>query len=217
MDIIELSPLIEDIDENAKEIYRVSNQICSINNKVNRFGSIWLCEINDEILMLNVRKVINQWTRHTSVGVKKNPKLQKSFQSFYKHLYEFLLLMNDIEESGYHDLAKASLYQGKLFRYIGSGSSFNRADKRIEPEYNDIYVSWSKKRKNTYFEQKLYGIITLLTCNVESPNYGIDLTPFGVACDGEDEVVFPTIKDTLEEIEYIDRESRKSEKIKVIK
>lgn len=216
MDIIELSPWIEDIDENAKDIYRVSNQICNIIKKVNRFGSVWLNEVDDETFIMNIRLVINQWASHTSVGIRKNPKLQKAFQSFYEHLYKFLLLMNDIEESGYHDLAKASLYQGKLYRYIGSGSSLNRAVEKIEPEYNDIYVSWSKKHNNIYFEQKLYGIITRLTCNVDSPNYGIDLTPFGVACDGEDEVVFPTIKDTLEEIEYIDRESRKSEKIKVI-
>ena len=39
---------------------------------------------------------------------------------------------------------------------------------------------WSKQPQNHYIENKLYGTMTLLTCKVDEPYYGIDLEVFGV-------------------------------------
>ena len=77
------------------------------------------------------------------------------------------------------------------------------ANKRVEPQYNNIYVSWSKQPQNHYIENKLYGTMTLLTCKVDEPYYGIDLEAFGVVRGQEAEVVFPTIKETITEVKYI--------------
>ena len=95
------------------------------------------------------------------------------------------------------------LYRGSLYRYLGKGSAEENADKRIEPQYDNIYVSWSKQPKNYYIESKLYGTMTLLTCKIDEPYYGIDLEAFGVVRGEEAEVVFPTIKETITEIRYI--------------
>lgn len=45
--------------------------------------------------------------------------------------------------------------------------------------------------------------MTLLTCKVDEPYYGIDLEVFGVVRGQEAEVVFQTIKETITEIRYI--------------
>lgn len=45
--------------------------------------------------------------------------------------------------------------------------------------------------------------MTLLTCKIDEPYYGIDLEAFGVVRGEEAEVVFPTIKETITEIKYI--------------
>lgn len=58
--------------------------------------------------------------------------------------------------------------------------------------------------QNHYIESKLYGTMTLLTCEASEPHYGIDLNAFGVVRGDEAEVVFPTIADAITNIEYID-------------
>ena len=50
----------------------------------------------------------------------------------------------------------------------------------IKEENHNIYVLWSKQPQNHYIENKLYGTMTLLTCKVDEPYYGIDLEVFGV-------------------------------------
>lgn len=95
------------------------------------------------------------------------------------------------------------LYRGSLYRHLGKGSVEGNTDKRIEPQYDNIYVSWSKQPKNYYIESKLYGTMTLLTCKIDEPYYGIDLEAFGVVRGEEAEGVFPTIKETITEIRYI--------------
>ena len=75
--------------------------------------------------------------------------------------------------------------------------------KEEKSQYNNIYVLWSKQPQNHYIENKLYGTMTLLTCKVDEPYYGIDLEVFGVVRGQEAEVVFQTIKETITEIRYI--------------
>jgi len=85
----------------------------------------------------------------------------------------------------------------------------------VTPEYNDIYVSWSKSERNYYIESKLYGPMTWMKAEIRNPYFGIDIQGFEDWCQewlgdssfitrGEErEVVFPTIKDCIIEIEQI--------------
>ena len=100
--------------------------------------------------------------------------------------------------------ANDTLYHGTIYRYLGHCLENEIYDNIVEPEYNDIYVSWSKNPTNSYIESKLYGTKTLLTCKIENNYYGIDLEAFCVVRGNEAEVVFPTIKETITNIEYID-------------
>lgn len=100
-------------------------------------------------------------------------------------------------------IADKVLYRGSLYRYLGHGSAKCNTNNRIEPQFNNIYVSWSKNPKNYYIESKLYGTMTLLACKIDEPYYGIDLEAFDVIRGKEAEVVFPTIKETITEVRYI--------------
>lgn len=100
-------------------------------------------------------------------------------------------------------VAEALLYQGKIYRYLGYGISSNRKKKAIEPNYDGIYVSWSKEPKNGYIESKLYGEMTWIEAEIKSPYFGIDLENMGISRGKEREVVFPTLKDCITNIKYI--------------
>lgn len=205
MEEIKLSQCFDDADSKSKEIYRVSNQIGNIVRKLNKFGIRQLSEVDNKILMSNIAEVISNWTQYTYVGKRKNKKLQDAYQSFYGNLFNFLLFFQYNSCDFYSELAKESLYQGKLYRYIGHGSSIDDIYAKIQPEYDDIYVSWSKNNRNKHLEEKLHGTITVVTCDVQDNYWGIDLKPLGHVCEGEDEVVFPTIKETIKDISYIER------------
>lgn len=95
------------------------------------------------------------------------------------------------------------MYQGVLYRYLGH-SEPSDSRKCVRPQYNKIYVSWSKNKGNKYLESKLYGVKTLLACNVNYPYFGIDLSAFGMSRGNEREVVFPTIEETMTSIKFIE-------------
>ena len=99
------------------------------------------------------------------------------------------------------DLTEKALFQGTVYRYLGYGYPTNESIYPIKPRYNGIYVSWSQKRVFGNVLSKLYGTKTLLTCHIDSENYGINLRTFGVS-KNEYEVVFPTIESTIVDIEY---------------
>lgn len=46
--------------------------------------------------------------------------------------------------------------------------------------------------------------MTLLTCRIDEPYYGTDLEVFGAVRGNEAEVVFPTIRETITDIKYIE-------------
>ena len=69
--------------------------------------------------------------------------------------------------------------------------------KPLKVEYNNIWVSWSKESNNSYFEIKLHGRYLKLYAVIENEKYGIDLESLGASRSNEREVVFPTIKETI--------------------
>lgn len=196
-------PLWEnEVDKITTEIYRVTAQFKHVGKKLEKHD---ISHKEFELFFDNICQTLNFWTGCTHVGQKKQKALQKAFQAFFEALYAFLLNCRYLDNSMLQDFVNKSLYHGVLYRYLGHGSVDDNIDSKIEPEYSNIYVSWSKKPQNDYIEHKLYGVMTLLTCNIMGTYYGIDLEAFGVVRGDEAEVIFPTIEETITDIKYIER------------
>lgn len=190
----------DEVEKAITEIYRVEDQMQNMINelKVNTIS------YNDfEQLFNNVFDTLCYWTGNTYIGQEKDKTILKAFQSFYEALYKFLLICREHDEPMFRNFAEKVLYRGVAYRYLGHGMAEENTNKRIEPQYNNIYVSWSKRSQNDYIESKLYGTMTLLECRIEAPHYGIDLETFGVTRANEAEVVFPTMKEMITDIKYI--------------
>lgn len=148
----------------------------------------------------DIKKITSFWTGKTYVGSKKTKQIKKAFQDFYQAFYELLIAfktnafnsISKIEKSLANDL----LYQGNIYRYLGHGDC-QETHKKIKTKYNDIWVSWSKEPENSYLESKLYGEYLKLYATIENNMYGIDLEALGVSKPNEKEVVFPTIRETI--------------------
>lgn len=193
-------------DKALNEINRVTAQINSVQKKLPT-NDIMYGDDDFKIFYHNVFQTLNYWTGHTYVGNKKGKSIQKAFQAFFEALYDFLLFCQREDKSFLHplkDLADDALYWGTVYRYLGHCSDDNDTESKVEPEYNDIYVSWSKKPNNHYIQSKLYGTKTLMTCVIAEPYYGIDLEAFGVVRGDEAEVVFPTVKEMITDIQYLE-------------
>lgn len=167
------------------------------------------------ILFSNIIHAVNYWTGSTYVGSKKKPGLEKAYQAFFKALYDFILSFRTMDKPIFHECADMILYQGTVYRYLGHHSGDENKEK-IEPTYNDIYVSWSKEPENSHIESKLYGTMTWMSADIQEPFYGIDLEGLeeaiyqlvGIECSltrgNEREVVFPTVEECITEIKYIE-------------
>lgn len=201
MQEVTLSEWYDQVEDNTKAIYQVKDQIKSCTKKVD-LGHI----TRDEYISIryNIRNVLCFWTGNTYVGREKSEKYKKAFQMFFTELMKFIIQCKSSKNEDLQEFADRTLYQGKLYRYLGHGSDNCDYHKRIEPIYDGIYVSWSKNNRIQYIEGKLHGIMTLLICEVKGANYGIDLAEFEVVRGNEEEVVFPTIEYTITNIEYID-------------
>ena len=202
MNKVELSDWYDQYDENTKGIYQVKDQIKNCTKKVIA-NHLTLNEYN--MLIDNICTILSFWTGSTYIGREKDKRYIKSFQMFFDELMDFTLACKDSDNEDLQELAEMVLFKGTLYRYLGYASDLIDPSTKIEPRYDNIYVSWSKNKRNSYIEQKLRGIMTLLTCEVKEPYYGLDLTPFGVVRGDEEEVVFPTIENTIINIEYIDK------------
>ena len=148
----------------------------------------------------DIMKITNFWTGKTYVGSKKTKKIEKAFQDFYQAFYELLIAFkmnsfNSVSETE-KSLANNLLYQGKIYRYLGHGS-VRKSKQSIKVKYNNVWVSWSKEPNNYYLESKLYGKYLKLYAIINNDIYGIDLEALGVSVGEEKEVVFPTIRETI--------------------
>ncbi|MCR5628942.1 hypothetical protein [Eubacterium sp.] len=189
-----------EVEKTIKEINRVKNQIDnSLKRMINKE------DFNMPVLFDNIRAVLERWTGHTYVGIKKEKNIKNAYQYFFESLYRLLLTYKECEYEKLQEIARMCLYQGKVYRYLGYGNALECSDKVIDPCYEDVFVSWSKSEPNGYLKSKLYGTITVLECMISGDKYGIDLDPFGVVRADEAEVVFPTIEESIIDIKYIRR------------
>lgn len=190
----------DEVEKAITEIYRVRSQIQSVGVRMKTN------DISNEdfsVFLNNIYETLMYWTGHTYIGHQKKKNVQNAYQAFFEALYDFLFICRELGNPLLNSFLDKVLYRGLLYRYLGHGSMEENANKRVEPQYNNIYVSWSKQPQNHYIENKLYGTMTLLTCKVDEPYYGIDLEAFGVVRGQEAEVLFPTIKETITEVKYI--------------
>lgn len=197
MEKVKLSCWANEYMYNASQIDLVTQQIneCKYRNITHdEFGN----------LKRNITDVLSYWTGNTYVGMKKKVELSQAFQLFFFSLYDWLLLLEESSDKKYSSFANEALYQGKLYRYLGHGDSNEDVYSRVEPQYNNIFVSWSKEEKSSYIEGKLYGTMTILTCELVKDYRGIDLEAFNSSRGNEREVVFPTIQSTIIDVRYID-------------
>lgn len=167
----------DEVEKAITEIYQVKSQIQSVGVRLKTN------DISNEefsVLLNNVYETLKYWTGHTYIGQHKKKDIQKAYQTFFEALYDFLFVCRELGNPVLKSFVDEALYRGLLFRYLGYGFVEKNADKRVEPQYNNIYVTWSKQPKNHYIESKLYGTMTLLTCKIDEPYYGIDLEAFGV-------------------------------------
>lgn len=153
------------------------------------------------IIENNVYEILYFWTECTYLGQEKSIKLSAAFNIFYTILLKYLISLRNVYPDS--DLVHA-LYQGKIYRVLGSSNPIEN-HKKIIPRYNNCFVSWSKNANipTPYMETKLYGPLTRLEAEITGDMYGIDLTVFGVSKNDEEEIVFPSIKKTILNIEYI--------------
>lgn len=198
--------------ESADITHRISCQIRTATKRITKDNVTY---DQAKILFTNIINAIKYWTGSTYVGSKKQPELEKAFQAFFKALYDFVLAFKEIDKPAFQESADMILYRGTVFRYLGH-HSYDNNEGKIEPVFNDIYVSWSKEADNPYIESKLHGTMTWMSAEIQEPYYGIDLEGLEEAIyrlvdidcrltrGNEREVVFQTIKECVREIKYLE-------------
>ena len=196
----------EQWEESAEITHRISCQIQTATKQI-------VNNNHAKIPFMNIINAICYWTGSTYVGSKKHPELEKAFQSFFVALYDLVLAFKMVDNPVFQKCADMILYRGMVFRYLGHDSCMESKG-NVEPNFNDIYVSWSKQPDNPCIESKLYGTMTWMSAEIQEPYYGIDLDGLekainclvGIECrftrGNEQEVVFPTIEECVTEVKY---------------
>lgn len=174
-------------------------------------------EFIDE-LFERIAFVLIQWSGDTYVGEEKTENIKKIFQDFFITLVDLVNLFDKNKEKCLKqeiDFSKNIKYKGTIYRILGYSNCLDRnKNKSIIPKYNDIYVSWSKNKDNSYLESKLYGKKTRLTAVIDKDKFGIDLEKIEefietiydenlyISRGNEREVVFPTLEECVKEVIY---------------
>lgn len=184
----------DEVDKIVKGITEATNNIISYHNhsKTTKQKLIELLE--------DVYEICKFWTGNTYVGRPKKDAVRNAFQLFFEELMKLLLIMKDSKKTYERNVSNTLLYRGKIYRYLGSKY---KANTKVEPIYDNIYVSWGKEPENHYMLSKLCGNVTWLACEIVVPHYGIDLDRLGCSPANEHEVVFPTIETCITEIKYL--------------
>ena len=133
------------------------------------------------------------------MGSPKAEPIKMAFQAFFEEFMQLLLFMKDSGLPFEERVADAMLYRGTVYRYLGKSYP---SDEVVLPYYDGIYVSWSKEAGNSYLLSKLYGPVTEIICEIAEPMYGIDLDILECTRGNEQEVVFPTIEQSIVKIKY---------------
>ena len=181
--------------------------IAKIHNATNLIAEYYVgVRGNFNSLLKAIANVLAQWTGETYVGAVKEKGVQDAFQRFF---VEIFCLACELENKDFpteveSEFVRCARYQGDIYRYIGSDSPCRKCE---GVEYNEIYVSWSKEKENSYIMGKLYPPIYFMHAKLSGKFYGFDIERFdglysqiyhkqsNIAKGTEREVVFPTMKE----------------------
>lgn len=169
---------------------------------------------NFNFLLKSIANVLAQWTGETYVGEVKEKGVQSAFQRFFVEIFCLAceLENKDFPTEAESEFVKCARYQGDIYRYIGSDSPCRKCE---GVEYNEIYVSWSKEKGNSYIMGKLYPPIYFMHAKLSGKFYGFDIKRFdrlysqiyskqsNIAKGAEREVVFPTLKEVIVNIQEV--------------
>lgn len=158
------------------------------------------------------------WSSNTYVGIRKEEKEQKIYQDFFEQVCFLIDTLENNKENNIsleNEFLHSIKYNGKIYRYLGYGNPKDKnRNKHVVPQYNNIYVSWSKNENNSYLDTKLYGKKTKIKAYINNNAYGLDLEEFQnfinnkfehqllISKGQEREVVFPTLEEYIKEIIY---------------
>lgn len=109
-----------------------------------------------EDMIRHIMAVLSKWTGETWIGHKKDKRTETVFQNFFETLVGLIGYINFFEKmisDTEKEFANMTVYNGVIYRYLGSCSPCNKES--VEIEYNNIYVYWSKNEQNDYIESKL--------------------------------------------------------------
>lgn len=204
-----------DVKADPGKLVKISEQMLSVSEMFDAHRLPSECDI--KTLFDNISDALHKWTGSTYVGVKKNKKLENAYKTFFDAFYKLLTCFAQADEK-YRKIADRILFNGTLYRYLGHSSCDKEYDSRIEPKYNGVWVSWSKDdvRSIPYLNMKLYGTKTLLICETGNPK-GIDLSGWdeifntNIVRPSESEVVYPTIKESMINVIYLDEDREDNE------
>lgn len=195
-----LSQVYNELCDQSSSVECISQQVDALTKLIRERRDF---HITSDIVWKNIFSTVSIWVGYTYVGRKKPENLKLAFHNFYGSLFELLRAMKESDIDNFRSIASEALYQGVVYRYIGSTCANNK--KRIPPIFDSIYVSWCKNPRTPYFESKFHGPITILSSHIAGDLYGIDLDAFGVGRKHEAEVIFPTMQNCVIDVEYIDR------------
>ena len=174
---------------------------------------------NFHSLLKAIANVLAQWTGETYVGAVKEKGVQNAFQRFFVEIFCLACALENKNSptEAESEFVRSARYQGDIYRYIGSDSPCWKCE---EVEYNEIYVSWSKEKGNSYIMGKLYPPIYFMHAKLSGKFYGFDIERFerlysriyrkqsNIAKGAEREVVFPTLKEVLVDIQEVNDDDK---------
>ena len=186
--------------------------------KIKRFSKDFNCLDFFPELLERIADVLSQWSGKTYVGFVKDNITSDVFQVFFISLCDlikFLEKNKDCIMKLESDFINSIKYNGIIYRILGYGDCHDKnKNKSIIPDYNSIFVSWSKNNDIAYLNTKLYGKKTKMKAYIDNDTYGIDLENFqnfinnefqkqwSISKGEEREVVFPTLEEYITEIKY---------------
>ena len=184
------------INEVTKEIINYLESRKNNSFDMKRFGEMY----ND------FGAITSYWVGNTYVGEIKSNNLKNAFNLLFSSFMRLLLFLksNKNNSSLENKLYINGLYTGKLYRYLGNGDSQN--ERTIEVEYDNLYVSWTKKSRVPYIESKLYGDYIILSAMADDEQQGIDIHALQIGRPFEGEVIFPTYKNKIICVSKVKRE-----------
>ena len=129
--------------------------------KIKRFSKNFNCLDFFPELLERVADVLSQWSGKNCVGFAKDNTTIDVFQAFFMCLCDLIKLLEKNKDCIIKlekDFINSIKYNGIIYRTLGYGDCHDEnKNKSIIPEYNSIFVSWSKNNDIPYLNTKLYG------------------------------------------------------------